>query len=246
MAETSLRCPQCGAPARSEEADDFATCRFCGARLLLAAEPGVRHEVLSPALRADEMPVRLRTWLEEREALGTASDVTSRVVFVPFWSRSGGAGEAIAPAAALLSSGLDTFKLPAGDAKSFGPDLARVGTVVPVTVDREAVFADVPLAELRLVHVPFHEVSFRLFGRTVRVLFDAVAGQALPLDPVPTSESRLDSAYAILLAILFAVAFVGFFSLFRGQALRGLGLLVLGGPALVLATREIVVRMEEA
>src|ERR1700682_958398 len=169
------RCPQCGAPARPDEADAFATCRFCGARLFLGAEPGVKHEIFLPALKPADLPARLTKWLEEREAIGAAADVASRLLFFPFWAHEAQDQEAFVPGAALLADGLASFKLPAGDAKSFGPDFTRLRTIVPATVARELTpFGGAPASEFQLVHVPFFEISFRLFRKPVRVWMEAV------------------------------------------------------------------------
>lgn len=242
----ALNCPQCGAAARPDEADAFATCRFCGARLLLGAEPGIRHDVLLAALPAGDVPARLRQWLTDREAVGRPTDVSLRLVFFPFWVSEGRQGSVLAPAAALLSEGLASFRLPAGDVKSFDAEAQPREAVVPATIAKDAIsFGEVPVSELRLVHVPFFDVSFQLFARPCRVLLDAVAGQALPLVAIPTSEAALDRAYAVLLAVLFGIAFAGFHFVFRGLLARGAVLLLVAGPLVVLVTREIVVRMEE-
>jgi hypothetical protein len=159
----------------------------------------------------------------------------------------GASGEALVPASALLSEGVAAFRLPAGDRKAFAAEAARGGEVAPATVAREALpFASAPLSEVRLVHVPFWDVGYRMFGTPGRVLLDAVSGQALPLSPVPTSESRLDKVYAVLLAALFLVAFAGFHRLFRGEEKRGLLLLLGAGPALLLVARQVIVRLEES
>lgn len=240
-------CPQCGAAAGRDEADAFATCRFCGTRLFLGAEPGVRHEMLLPAIRAGDVPARLATWLEEREAAGTPAEIASRLVFLPFWAHAGRGGDPPVPAAPLLADGIEAFRLPAGDAKGFDPAAAPGAEFLPATVARDALpFASAPAAEIRLVHVPFYEISMKIFGRPVRVLLDAVAGQAFARDPIPTSERRLDRAYAVLLTILFGVAFAGFWSLFRGAHARGSLFLLVAGPGLVLVTRQILVALEEA
>jgi hypothetical protein len=148
----------------------------------------VKHEIFLPALKPEDLPSRLTKWLDEREAMGTPTDVASRLLFFPFWVHATRDQETLVPGAALLADGLASFKLPAGDAKSFGPDFTRLGTVLPATVARESTpFGGAPASDLRLVHVPFFEISFRLFRKTVRVWMDAVSGQVLPLDPVPTS-----------------------------------------------------------
>jgi hypothetical protein len=154
--------------------------------------------------------------------------------------------DALAPASALLSEGLSSFRFPAGDARSFGADMVRRGNVTPVTIALESVpFGNALPSVLRLVHLPFFEVSFVLFGKPIRVWLDAVAGQVLPFGPIPTSETRLDRTFAVLLFALFAIAFAGFYSLFRGFTNRGALLLLVVGPLLMLATRQVIVRMEE-
>ncbi len=243
----SRSCPQCGAAAAPDEADAFGTCGFCGARLFLGSEPGVVHEILLPAFSPVEIPSRLSTWLDGREALGIPRDVASALLYFPFWVRARIESVEVVAAAPSLAEGLRDFRLPGGDAKTFQAGAVGHGLVVPATVAREALpFADAPPSELRLVHVPFYEVTFLLFGRTFRVWLDAVAGQAIPLDAVPTSESRLDRTYAILLFVLFAAAFAGFHALFRGAAARGALLLLVLGPLILLATIRIAARMEDA
>ncbi|MDL2717605.1 MAG: hypothetical protein PT977_07615 [Acidobacteriota bacterium] len=246
-AEEPRSCPQCGAAAARDEADAFATCGFCGARLFLGDEPGVSHELLLPAVSPEELPARLRAWLDDREALGAPRNVSSKLLFFPFWVRARAGVSDVALAAPSLADGLRDFRLPAGDAKTFSARATGQAEVVAATVAREALpFADAPPGELRLVHVPFHEVSFNLFDRAVRVWIDAVAGQAIPLDPIPTSEANLDRAYAFLLFVLFAAAFAGFHALFRGATARGAVFLLVAGPLILLATRGIAARMEDA
>ena len=102
--------------------------------------------------------------------------------------------------------------------------------------------------EARLLHVPFREVGFRLWGRDYRVWFDAATGQALDFELPPTSERRLDVTYALLLLALFAAGVYGVRSLFGEWGDPWwVGAAVLVGAAVVFwVVARVVIRIAES
>lgn len=246
MPADEIACPQCGGLFRAEEEGTFATCPFCGSKLHLGAEEAIGHELVVPTLRDEETPERLGRWLKEREVTAKPKDVSSRLLWFPFWALPDGA---LFPAAPLLASNLASFRLPPGDRKAFNEELTRSAEVVPASVLSESLPVPVPAqGAARLLHLPFREVRFRLFAREYRVFFDAASGQVLAFELPPTSERRLDVTYSFLLALLFALLLWGTRSLFghgRGP-LFGLTLLAAAGPLFWLAAKKMIGLSEEA
>ncbi len=238
-------CPRCGVRFAAEEEGAFATCPACGSLLHLGDEAEIAHQRLVPVLDEAAVLGRLARWLRDREVLADPKEVATRLLWFPFWLLP---GDALVPAAPLLASNLGAFRLPAGDRLAFrsgpdGPAEVVPATVLPAAVDVE----EMTRHEAKLLHVPFREVRFRLWGHDYTVWFDAATGQALDFDLPPTSERRLDVTYAVLLLALFAAGVYGVRTLFGGTAAPWwAGAVVLAGAAgFFLAVAWIVIRLTE-
>jgi len=243
-----IACPQCGAPVRPEEEDAFVACEFCGSRMYLDPDTAVRHEILPETVGRGELPARLGRWLHDREAVGKPRRVSTRLLWFPFWVLPDGhRGHDLRPAAALLVEGLDRFALPGGDRKAFREEIAAKGDLVPATVLLDSLVpGGEPPEGVRLVHLPFWEVSFELGAAEHRVWIDAAGGQVLAHTHPPSAEGRRDRVYAGVLGLTFVVLLVGFFSLFQGggASVLGLALLVLAGPGAWAVIRASIARVE--
>lgn len=246
MPSEEFSCPQCGGALAVREEGSFTTCPFCGANLHLDPDAAIGHELVLPAVAAEEAPERLGRWLKEREVTSAPLEVATRLLWFPFWTLPDGA---LFPAAPLLASNLSSFRLPAGDRKAFTTELTRSAEIVAATVLVEGLAVpDADRPSLRLVHVPFHEVRFRLFARDFRVWLDAASGQVLAFDLPPTSEKRLDVTYTVLLGILFCVVFWATGSIFGHGRNPVVGVVVLAaaGPLFWLATKKAMSLSEGA
>lgn len=246
MASTSpepgegITCPQCAGVFHAAEEGTFVTCPFCGSKLHLGAEEAIGHEMLMPAIGEEETPERLGRWLKQRDITAKPREIATRPLWFPFWSLPEGT---LFPAAPLLASNLAAFRAPSGDRKAFREELTRNADVVPASVLADSL----PLPEtergaVRLFHLPFREVRFKLYRREYHVWLDAVSGQDLAFQLPPTAERRLDVTYAILLAVLFGVVLWGVRSLFghgRGT-LFGAVLLATAGPIFWLLARQAI------
>ena len=116
-------------------------------------------------------------WLQDREAIGRPTNVSTHLLYFPFWVISRDGKTALEPAAALLVHDIDRFHLPSGDLKSFQNSVASTGTIVPVSVLLENLApADVGtkdrLLDTRLVHLPFWEISFHIGAAQHRAWID--------------------------------------------------------------------------
>jgi hypothetical protein len=238
MENQGIACPQCGGVFPIREEGPFTTCPFCGSNLHLGSEQAIAHEIVLPTIPADELPGRLGRWLTAREVTALPADVSARLVWFPFWTVPDGT---VFPAAPILASNLATFRLPAGDRKAFAEEFTRSGEVTQATVLGDSLAVpDSSRASLRLIHLPFHEVRFRIFRHDFRVWFDAASGQPITFELPPASEKRLDLTYAVLLGALFCVVFWATKSVFGyGRApLLGLAVLAAGGPLFWLVVKR--------
>jgi len=245
MPSEGITCPQCGCAFNAEEEGAFATCPSCGSKLHLASAEAIGHEILIPTLGDVETPERLGRWLKEREVTAKPKELATRLVWFPFWSLPDGA---LFPAAPLLASNLGDFRSPSGDRKAFREELTRSAEVVSASVLAASLpVTDEERSAVRLLHLPFREVKFKLFGREYRIWLDAASGQVLAFELPPTSERRLDVTYGVLLTVLFAVVLWGVRSLFgHGHGLVfGLALLVAAGPLFWLLARQAISFSEE-
>jgi len=223
----------------------FATCPACGSLLHLGDEAEVAHQKLVPVLDEAAALGRLARRLRDREVLADPREVATRLLWFPFWLLP---EDALVPAAPLLASSLGAFHLPAGDRVAFREEEAGSAEVVPASVPSAGIDVDEETRRAaKLLHIPFREVRFRLWGHNYVVWFDAATGQALDFDLPPTSERRLDVTYAFLLLALFAAGFYGVRTLFGGTAAPWwAGAAVLAGAAGVfLAAARIVIRLTE-
>lgn len=214
MTVESLLCPRCGIRFAAIEEGAFATCPACGSRLHLGGEEELAHQMLLPVLDDSAVLGRLARWLRDREILADPKEVASRLLWFPFWLLP---GNVLVPAAPVLASNLGAFRLPAGDRVAFrrGPDGSAevvAPSVPPAAIDVDEATRE----EAKLLHVPFREVRFRLWGHDYSVWFDAATGQALDFDLPPTSERRLDVTYGLLVFALFAAGVYGVRTLFGG------------------------------
>lgn len=190
-------CPRCGIRFDADEEGAFATCPACGSLLHLGDEAEIAHQRLVPVLDEAAALGRLARWLRDREVLADPKEVATRLLWFPFWLLP---GDALVPAAPLLASNLGAFRAPAGDRVAFREREAGPGEIVPASVPPAAIPVDEKARRAaKLLHVPFREVRFRLWGHDYTVWFDAATGQALDFGLPPTSERRLDVTYALLL-----------------------------------------------
>lgn len=239
-------CPRCGIRFDADEEGVFATCPACGSLLHLGDEAEIAHQRLVPVLDEAAVLGRLARWLRDREVLADPKEVATRLLWFPFWLLP---GDALVPAAPLLASNLGAFRAPAGDRVAFREGEAGPAEIVPASVPPAAIVDDEATRRAaRLLHVPFREVRFRLWGHDYTVWFDAATGQALDFDLPPTSERRLDVTYALLLLALFAAGVYGVRTLFGGTAAPGwVGAAVLAGAAGVfLAVAFALIRLTES
>ena len=123
--DPSLRCPQCGAPARPVEDDPFLSCPFCGAHLFLDAGGAVRHFIVQPRLDRAMAGAALVRWLKDREVVGAAGTVSSEMVFLPIWQLVIRGRTHLVPAAGTIYEGLDRLAIPAGDQRVFDAGIAK-------------------------------------------------------------------------------------------------------------------------
>jgi hypothetical protein len=170
--------------------------------------------MLLPVLDDSAVLGRLARWLRDREILADPKEASTRLLWFPFWLLP---GNVLVPAAPILASNLGALRLPAGDRVAFrkGPDGSAevvAPSVPPAAIDVD----DSTREEAKLLHVPFREVRFRLWGHDYTVWFDAATGQALDFDLPPTSERRLDVTYGLLVFALFAAGVYGVRTLFGG------------------------------
>ena len=245
MTDAAINCPQCGSAFHAEEEGAFATCPFCGSKLHLGTTETIGHEILIPTLADAETPERLGRWLKEREVTAKPKELTTRLVWFPFWTLPEGA---LFPAAPLLASNVGNFRPPSGDRKAFREELTRSAEVVSASILAESLpLSDDERSTVHLLHLPFREVRFKLFGREYRIWIDAASGQVLAFELPPTSEQRLDVTYSVLLTLLFVVVLWGVRSLFgHGHGtLFGLALLVAAGPLFWLLARQAIRFSEE-
>ncbi len=259
MPTEPLVCPQCGGKVRPEEEDAFATCGFCGSRLYLDPELAVRHEILPAIVPRGELPGRLGRWLADLEALGSPENVSTRLLYFPFWVIPGDRRTRIEPAAALLLQDMQRFSLPAGDLKAFREELVGSAELIPATVllanavprrpdEAAPALGDAAPKGTRLVHLPFWEVSFRIGRAEHHVWIDGAGGQVLPATVPASAGGSLDRTYSALLAAIFVVAVAGFLLVLSGGAGRvalGLAALAVGGPAGWWGIRRAIVLREK-
>ncbi len=246
MAVERLLCPRCGIRFAAEEEGAFATCPACASRLHLGEEEEVTHQSLVPVLDEPAALGRLSRWLRDREITADPKETVTRLLWFPFWLLP---DETLVPAAPLLASNLGAFRLPAGDRVAFHEAAGGAAEVVPASVPAASLAADEEARrKAKLLHVPFREVRFRLWGRDYHVWFDAATGQPLDFDLPPTSERRLDFTYALLLFALFAAGVYGVRTLFGGTgAPWWAGIVVLAGAAVIfLAVAQVVIRVSES
>ncbi len=251
MATSPVTCPERGRDARLEGAD-----RQFGASSFVVEPRAVdRHQLIRAVIERQELPGRLGRWLQDIEAIGRPTNISTRLLFFPFWAIPDGPGTRVEPAAAWIHPGPRLPSLPSGDVETFRDDLVGSADLVPTTVPLSLVAARTkPLetrrgaaAKARLVHVPFWEISYRIRGIGHLVWIDAAAGQVLPLSIPPSSERWLDCAYAAVMAGTFLAIFSGFLAITSRSApavLLGLALLAGGGPAGWWAARRLICRTE--
>jgi len=178
----------------------FANCPACGSLLHLGGVAEIAHQRLVPVLDEAAALGHLARWLRGREVLADPKEAATRLLGFPFRLLP---GDALIPAAPLLASNLGAFRAPAGDRVAFREGEAGPAEIVPASVPPAAIVVDeVTRRAAKLLHVPFREVCFRLWGRDDTIWFDAATGQALDFDLPPTSERRLDVTYALLLLAL--------------------------------------------
>lgn len=237
------RCPQCGASVELQEEDAFVHCPFCGS-LLHLGDASASHLLLQPAIDQRELPTRLTKWLDDREALGKPVDVTTRLLFFPFWNFIDGAQSKVVPAAPLLALDLERFALPSGDLKSFRADNGAAETIEPKVVP-EAVMPAAAVKGARLLHLPFWEVRFALWKRSYTIWIDAAAGQVLAFELPVTSESRLDWTYGLLLFAMYAVLLFAFHRVFSpGPKLVAILIILLTAPVGLFLSRKLIALSE--
>ena len=236
-------CPQCGAAVEASEEGDVLLCASCGSSLVREGAHALRHEMLEPVLRRDELQARLGRWLTEREVLGSPTHVRARLVSFPLWVLPDASGTRVIPAAPLLVEPAGGFAVPAGDRKAFREDRTGDITVLPASIP---VGSDEPPPGTRLVHVPFWAVSYQHGTRSCEAWLDAVTGRVLPLSSPPSGERRLDASYSLVLVLTWLVLLAGFLALFAGggRSILGLAVLALAGPAAHAVVRRTIARLE--
>jgi hypothetical protein len=243
-----MRCPQCGGEVRPEEEDAFVHCAFCGSSLYLDPGGAVRHEVLPALIARADLPGRLGRWLQDREAVGSPSNIATRLVYFPFWVLPAPQESRLVPAAPLLLQDMERFRLPSGDFKTFRDDRVTGGELVPASVLVESLVPadEGPPKGTRLVHLPFWETGFRIASKECTVWVDAASGQVLALHAPVSSEARLDRIYSGLLATTYVALLAGFLLLFAGGVAIALGLLLLAvaGPGALALARRAIAREE--
>jgi DNA-directed RNA polymerase subunit RPC12/RpoP len=208
----SLKCPQCGAPIEPVEDSPFLSCPFCATRIFIDASHAVLHFMVEPRLDAVRATEALGRWLRDREVVGSIVPSASELVFFPMWQVTSRGSTRIVAAAGALFEGLEKIQIPAGDQKVFSAERARgvkgeAARVVEAAVPLESALARAVArdagpdpAGARLVHVPLFLLDYSFYGMPYRAAVDAASGQIYPITAPRSSESRIDVAFAGLLA----------------------------------------------
>ncbi|MBI3451071.1 MAG: zinc ribbon domain-containing protein [Acidobacteria bacterium] len=227
------KCPQCGAPIDPVEETDFLSCPFCGTRIFLDPAGAVLHLIVEPRIDAAKALQALARWLKNREVVGPIVPVASEIVFFPLWEVTARGAVKIVPGAGAIFDGLDRIQIPPGDAKIFSAERAKgphgeTARIVEASVPLEAALARAAAqpadAVTRLVHVPLVILSYTFFGAPYRAAVDASSGQIYPITVPRSAESRIDVAFAALLASGLVLNLIALF-LLRAAPLLSLAIL---------------------
>lgn len=130
-ATTTINCSQCGGELHPDEGQIFVTCPYCSATVYLDRSRVVFHWYLAPTLNDQQATAALYRWMSGSQTVKDL-DKKARLVgqsfqFFPLWyfkrKTARGEEELLQPAAATSVTEITRLKLPAGDLRSYDPNL---------------------------------------------------------------------------------------------------------------------------
>lgn len=200
---TRLNCTQCGGELHPGEGQVFLTCPYCNTTVYLDKSQVVFHWYVAPTLDEQQAAAALYRWMSGSQTVKDL-DQKARLVghtfqYFPLWyfKLQEGKNEEIAlqPAAATSVSELTQLKLPAGDLKTYNPDLDAQAAqpTVPLEAALDWHKGQAALAahnsanngfisnlkETALVHVPLHFYQYVYERKTYTAVVDAASGTVL-------------------------------------------------------------------
>lgn len=214
-----ISCTQCGADVAVPADLSLLECPFCDTALIVEAGGTLFREVILPTVQPQDAVHHLRRFMAGSEAVAgldrNAVIGEADLVFFPFWAfrivKGGAERVMLEPAAPSSLQGLQGMALPAGETRSFKPELTGDAPVleveVPVTTAREWMqqrLGDVTEKRVVLYHLPMYHISYSYKGRSYRAAVDAVSGRVLPAD-FPTKAEAPFIAVAGLALVIFGL-----------------------------------------
>ena len=211
-----VRCTQCGADVAIAADTSLLQCPYCSTALAVQAGETVFREVLLPTVREAEAADHLRRFMAGRETVAGldkhARIGTPQLVYFPFWAfridESAGERIVLEPAAPSSLQGLQGMTLPAGEPRSWTPELTGTSPLLE---------AEVPLATARtwlddrlnapavrrtmLYHIPIYRFSYTYKNRSYRAAVEGVSGRVLPADFPAKAEAPFVLVAGLALAV---------------------------------------------
>lgn len=210
---TRLNCTQCGGELHPGEGQVFLTCPYCNTTVYLDKSRVVFHWYVALTLDEQQATAALYRWMSGSQTVKDL-DKKARLVghtfqYFPLWYFKWHEGEneeiTLQPAAATSVSELSHLQLPAGDLKTYNPDLDAQSAqpTVPLEAalewlkgqsalaDRNSTDSGLPgdLKETALVHVPLHFYQYSYGQEIYTAVVDAASGTVLANIFPPKAET---------------------------------------------------------
>lgn len=211
-----VSCTQCGADVAVPADLRLLQCPFCDTALVVEAGGTLFREVILPTIRPQEAAHHLRRFMAGSEVVAgldrDAAISEPNLVYFPFWAfriiKDGAERILLEPAAPSSLQGMQGMLLPAGETRSWKPDLTGDAPVldaeVPVTTAREWMtqrHGDVTEMRTVLYHLPMYNISYSYKGRSYRAAVDAVSGRVLPADFPAKAEAPFIAVAGLALVV---------------------------------------------
>ncbi len=247
----NIRCINCGALIDIDPDIDFFHCPYCGSGLYLAHRGTVQHLLLKPhrAPSMQEVRKRMTSWFKEREIPPKFNLKSFSLLYIPFWIRRKPDGrEEIDLATSRIVFTGKNFHVPSGDFIPFDknavpPEYEIIVPDIDLESLQEAEGKDIDETSKkeretssRLIHIPFSEVSYKMYRREYSLLMD-INSEQIFADTMPPSASGIISSALTFTTIGLFVLFFALCSLIPNPQSRLILTLLLCVPAYFLVDR---------
>lgn len=195
-------CSQCGGPVPLEDGVSFVTCGHCRVPLVVDVGRLLVHCVIRPVVRDRDVRGVIERWLRQNEVFGDPVTQEPVLEFRPYYVLTGADGlrttveaapDLESPDRAAAKAAIDV-----GRVEPFLPDALGAGeAILPVLLLGDVAAAldeseGAGASQVRLVHIPFWRLRYRVDGAQYTAVVDGVLGEPAALALPPGRAAVLD------------------------------------------------------